>query len=139
MAVSRIHFLGYLVEIHLIQLLKVIMCSQSVLHKMPLHSTTSSNSIILKYKVAPSKFMIYQNCDFHFFFFRFKKRSWTEPLTPGEWLDGGVSHASVQNVPSQVRSQKNLNLNLIWNRFFSPLSTDRFFSETTTNQIRKNS
>jgi len=28
--------------------------------------------------------------------------SWTYPLTKGQWLDGGVSHASVQNVPDQV-------------------------------------
>jgi hypothetical protein len=29
-------------------------------------------------------------------------QSWTWPLTPGAWLDGAVSHASVQNTPSQV-------------------------------------
>jgi len=28
--------------------------------------------------------------------------SWTTPLTKGMWLDGGVSHASVQNVPDQI-------------------------------------
>jgi len=28
--------------------------------------------------------------------------SWTLPLVKGKWLDGGVSHASVQNVPDQI-------------------------------------
>jgi len=29
-------------------------------------------------------------------------QSWTFPMQPGMWLDGGVSHASVQDTPSQV-------------------------------------
>eukprot|EP01125_Pyxidicula_operculata_P006150 TRINITY_DN2141_c0_g1_i1.p1 TRINITY_DN2141_c0_g1~~TRINITY_DN2141_c0_g1_i1.p1 ORF type:complete len:347 (+),score=64.10 TRINITY_DN2141_c0_g1_i1:554-1594(+) len=34
-------------------------------------------------------------------------QGWTWPLEPGAWLDGGVSHASVQDTPSQVAYLKN--------------------------------
>jgi hypothetical protein len=29
-------------------------------------------------------------------------QSWTIPLTPGYWLDGAVSMAKIQDVPSQI-------------------------------------